>query len=227
MLTTVVFDLDDTLYDEVDYCNSGFAAVARFLATKSDTAGTDQILQQLQRQFEQGNRTHTFNAVLDQLRIPYDDKLIRQLVHLYRNHHPNITLPPSSRRVLEQLRRRYKLALLTDGFLPAQQLKVKALDIEHYFDCIVYTEQLGRQFWKPSPAGFEKILATLHQPPQTMAYVADNTEKDFIAPNRLGFHTIQLLRPARIPRAPNPDPEAQPQHIIHQIDQLPPLLETL
>ena len=32
MITTVVFDLDDTLYDEVEYCRSGFEAVAEFLA---------------------------------------------------------------------------------------------------------------------------------------------------------------------------------------------------
>ena len=28
MITTVIFDLDDTLYDEAEYCRSGFAAVA-------------------------------------------------------------------------------------------------------------------------------------------------------------------------------------------------------
>ncbi len=31
MINTVIFDLDDTLYDEIDYCKSGFAAVADFL----------------------------------------------------------------------------------------------------------------------------------------------------------------------------------------------------
>ena len=32
MITTVVFDLDDTLYDEIEYIKSGFTAVAEFLA---------------------------------------------------------------------------------------------------------------------------------------------------------------------------------------------------
>jgi len=35
MITTVVFDLDDTLYDEIEYCKSGFAVVAEFLANRS------------------------------------------------------------------------------------------------------------------------------------------------------------------------------------------------
>ena len=35
MLTTGAFDLDDTLYDEIEYCKSGFRAVAEFLANSS------------------------------------------------------------------------------------------------------------------------------------------------------------------------------------------------
>jgi len=36
MITTVIFDLDDTLYDEVEYRRSGFASVAEFLADSPD-----------------------------------------------------------------------------------------------------------------------------------------------------------------------------------------------
>ena len=63
--------------------------------------------------------------------------------------------------VLKTLKKRYKLALLTDGYLPAQRLKVQALGIEKYFQAIVYTEELGREYWKPSTRGFENILKEL------------------------------------------------------------------
>jgi hypothetical protein len=36
MLTTVIFDLDDTLYDEIDFCHSGFHAAAEHIAALSD-----------------------------------------------------------------------------------------------------------------------------------------------------------------------------------------------
>lgn len=36
MLTTVVFDLDDTVYDEIDFCRSGFHAAAEPIAVLSD-----------------------------------------------------------------------------------------------------------------------------------------------------------------------------------------------
>jgi putative hydrolase of the HAD superfamily len=231
MITTVAFDLDDTLYDEVEYCRSGFAAVGRFLASSpdmprlKDKAG--QIFDALWRQFTAGNRTKTFNATLDQLGIGYDEKLIAKLVDVYRNHSPKITLPEDSGDALNRLSGRYTLALLTDGFLPAQQLKVQAMEIEKYFKCIIYTEELGRGFWKPSPAGFEKLMETLNTKPENMAYVADNAVKDFIAPNRLGFSTIQIVRPAAIHTEPAPDADAEAKYVIRRLTELPPLLEQL
>jgi len=161
MVETVILDLDDTLYDEIDYCKSGFAAVADHLATLPQVPASDHIFDTFWRQFSAGNRTKTFNAALDELAIDYDDRLIRD-------------------------------------FLPAQKLKARTLKIEEYFKTILYTEELGRECWKPSPAGFEKILQTLNAAPQSATYVADNQLKDFIAPNTLGMTTIQLIRPNRI-----------------------------
>ena len=227
MITTVVFDLDDTLYDEIEYCKSGFTAVAEFLAELPETLPAERIFGALWEQFTAGNRTNTFNAALDQLDISYDDKRIEQLVNVYRSHIPRIKLPEDSRDVLCELRAKYTLALLTDGFLPAQQLKVQSLGIEKYFKCIVYTEQLGREFWKPSPAGFEKIIQILNAKPENMVYIADNEKKDFIAPNKLGFFTVQLIRHARLHTSVSTESVAKARFVIHKISQLPALLDEL
>ena len=80
---------------------------------------------------------------------------------------------------------------------------------------IVYTEQLGGECWKQSPAGFEKI------------YIADYEKKDFIAPNKLEFSTIQLIRPARIHTTVSGKSGASAQHTICEISQLSGLLEKL
>ncbi len=227
MITTVVFDLDDTLYDEIEYCKSGFDAVSDFLARLPQFPPAEHIFDSLWKQFTSGDRTKTFNTALDELGIGCDDKLIGELVKVYRSHTPKITLPDDSRDILDRLHGRYTLALLTDGFLPAQQLKVEILGIERYFKCIIYTEELGRDCWKPSPAGFEKLTETLNIKPQNAAYVADNQQKDFIAPNQLGFLTVQLIRPARIHTEISDAPDAEAQYVIHKISQLPQLLEKL
>ncbi len=225
MITTVVFDLDDTLYDEVEYCKSGFISVSEFLADLPRMPPAESLFAAFWKKFNAGDHTKTFNSALSELDIGYDDKLIRQLIKVYRSHEPNITLPQESREVLSELGPKFALALLTDGFLPSQQLKVQALEIGQYFKCIIYTEQLGREFWKPSPAGFEKIMETLNVKPRSMAYVADNQMKDFIAPNRLGFATIQIIRPARLHLESSQKPDSAAKYTIRQISQLPPLLD--
>lgn len=220
MTTTVIFDLDDTLYDEIDYCRSGFVAVSRFLGRLSDIACPDDAFTCLWRHFTGGNRTRTFNAALDELGIAYDEHLVAQLVEVYRCHRPAIELPSDSREVLDHLRQTCTLALLTDGFLPAQRLKVESLGIEQCFRAIVYTEELGRHCWKPSPAGFEKLIGTLGAVPAQMAYVADNEAKDFVAPNRLGMLTIQVRRPARLHHGAGHGPDAAATLRIDSLDAL-------
>ncbi len=225
MITTVVFDLDDTLYDEIEYCKSGFSAIAKFLTNQLGEPPAEHIFGILRKEFTAGNHTKTFNVALDELAINYDDKLIDEMVRVYRNHIPNIKLPQDSKDILSRLSAKYTLGLLTDGFLPAQRLKVQALGIEKYFKCIVYTEELGRDCWKPSPAGFEKILKNLDTKPENAVYIADNEKKDFIAPNKLGLLTIQIIRPACMHTSSSGQSEASAQHIVRQISQIPVLLE--
>ena len=227
MITTVVFDLDDTLYDEIEYCETGFKTVAEFLAQLPETPSAGCIFEAFWKQFNSSNRKNTFNAALDDLGVSYDGNLIAELVNAYRNHIPTIKLTQDSQDVLSELVAKYTLALITDGYLPAQQLKVESLGIKKYFKCIVYTEQLGREFWKPSPAGFERIIQTLNTKPENMVYIGDNEKKDFIAPNRLGFFTVQLLRPARLHTKVSPEPDGHAQYVIHEITQFPALLEGL
>ena len=227
MITTVVFDMDDTLYDEIDYCKSGFNAVANSLSRHPNTPNSEKIFDSLWNQFNSGNHTRTFNTALDELKISCNNEMIKSLIELYRNHKPNLTLPAETKNVLDKLNGKYKLAMLTDGFMPAQLLKVQALGIEDYFQQIVYTEELGRQFWKPSPVGFEKLIEGLNEKPQNMAYIADNQAKDFIAPNQLGMATIRIIRTNRIHPESAPGPNAAAGRTIDRIEKLAQMLERL
>ncbi|MHC4130916.1 MAG: HAD family hydrolase [Planctomycetota bacterium] len=227
MITTVVFDLDDTLYDEIDYCRSGFKAVAEHLANKCGSPLAQAIFESLWKQFTSGQRGKIFNLALEELDISFDNQLITELVNVYRNHPPDIALPKESRDVLDMLREEFTLALLTDGFLPAQKLKVQALGLEGYCTCIIYTEDLGRDAWKPSKAGFEKLIEELNIKPEMMVYIADNAKKDFSAPNKLGSSTIQLIRPLRIHTETSNESQSKADYVIHQIRELPQLLENL
>jgi len=229
MITTIVFDLDDTLYDEIDYCRSGFAAVAKSLASLPGLPASAEatIFTTFWQEFTSGNRDKIFNVALEKLGLPLSQDTVEKLVELYRLHKPALTLPPSSKAVLDILHKKYTLALLTDGYLPAQELKVEALGIKKYFTFIVYTEALGRQFWKPSPVGFQHILSKLNAKPENCVYIGDNELKDFIAPNQLGLATIKLIRPNGIHRERGTHPLAPANHTITDLADLPKLLESL
>ena len=216
MIRTVVFDMDDTLYDEVDYCRSGFKACGDWLCGQFG-ADAEAMYAAMWGEFESGDRRRVFNAALDKGKNEYDNELIGEMVRVYREHEPTIELPIESREVLEELAGKYNMALLTDGFLPAQRLKVEALGIEGYFQCIVYTEELGREFWKPSPVGFEKIMSHFGAKADECVYIADNAKKDFIGPNALGFKTIQLKRANKVHLAEPEGENARPGLVIESI----------
>jgi len=218
--------MDDTLYDELDYYKSGLAAVAAQIA--DDFKLNDKIIfESLWEIFNSGNRKTTFNATLEKFGVDFNDEYIQKLVNVIRCHKPDIKLLSESRDVLSKLKKRYKLGLITDGWLPAQELKVKALDIEEFFDCVIYTEKLGSEYWKPSPKGFEKLLTDLDVAASESVYVGDNLKKDFLSPNLMGFKTIRIVRPKRIHLAPASSQDAVPNYEIDSIVKLPDLLRKI
>ncbi len=227
MIKCIIFDLDDTLYDELNYIKSGFWAVSSDLALHNCRFTAKQFYDAMYFHFAAGNRHKTFDAVCKEFELPLTERLIASLVEIYRSHNPRIFLPQESRRMLELLKDKYTLAMLTDGFLPAQQLKVAALDVEKYFQMIVYTEQLGREHWKPSTKGFEMIMQKFSLPAEQCVYVADNCDKDFIAPNKLAMKSVRIIRPNGLHISPPANKEAAASETIINIEDLPDILKTM
>jgi len=188
----IVFDLDDTLYPEHQYVKSGFRAVNMFLQEQGIVL-TD-TFPLLWSEFLTGERGSVFNRVLEVCGVAPARDLIDTLIAVYRSHPPDITLYPDARDVLNYFNCRKPLALLTDGYVQTQTAKIAALDIAGYFETIILTDQLGRDCWKPSPAGFEKIMHTLGGSPAGYVYIADNPLKDFAAPHELGWQTVCVRR---------------------------------
>jgi putative hydrolase of the HAD superfamily len=218
--------MDDTLYDEIDYYRSGFVVASRVVEDDFELA-KETVFKTLWEIFNSGNHKTTFNSAAEKLGVTFDAAYIEKLVDIFRSHNPDINLPSESRMVLEDLKIRYKLGLITDGWLPAQELKVEVLGIEKYFDCIIYTEKLGRECWKPSPKAFEKMLVDLAVSADQCVYVADNLEKDFLSPNQMGFKTVRIIRKRRIHFGKAPNIQAEANYEIDSITKLPDLLRKI
>jgi len=223
-IRAVVFDLDDTLYPERQYVRSGYEAVGRHLeaAFGRRRARAWPMLpgEWLWRRFLAGDSARAFNALGEAFHLGLSHDQIAELIEVYRTHRPQLAPYPGVRETLEALGGSLALGVLSDGFLPAQQLKLDALRLEPYFAVVLFTEALGRDCWKPSPAGFAAVRKKLQVEHAACAYVADNPAKDFVAPNRLGWRTIQYVRANQI-HASNPPAEAgRAQHVVQTDEEL-------
>lgn len=189
---TVVFDLDDTLYPERDYVYSGFAAVDAYLREQRGIGGFAAAARTV---FDQGLRGRVFDEVLPGLGLPAEAGLIQDLVRVYREHRPTLRLFPDAVDVLEWLRGKCRLGLITDGYAVTQQRKVAALGLERLIPHRILTDELGRECWKPSPVAFRKMMEWAPGPVSGYVYVGDNPTKDFLPAKALGWRTVRVARP--------------------------------
>jgi putative hydrolase of the HAD superfamily len=217
----LVFDLDDTLYPEASYARSGLRAAGQWAERE---LGLADLGQTLVSQFDGGRRGDIFDAGLAALGHFPDKATIAKLVAAYRSHAPELAPFEDAIWALVHYGAHVPLGLITDGFAHVQQSKIAALGIAPRFRHIVYTDALGgRDFWKPSPAGFEAIERGIPEA-NAFVYIGDNATKDFVAPNARGWRTIRIVRPSGEYRASQPPPGGEPHDTIPSLMRLPALL---
>lgn len=193
-LQAVVFDLDDTLYPERQYVLSGFRAVSSWADERLGIPAAEGMAE-LEQLFEQGVRGDTFDRWLAAHQVE-DGGVVKSLVQVYREHEPELATFPEVRPLLTDLRLRYRLGLVSDGYVGVQQRKLDALDVAQYFDAVVFSDEFGRDSWKPSRRPFDVVLARLQIEASGAIYVADNPTKDFLGARVAGLKTIRVRRPS-------------------------------
>ena len=221
MIRLVAFDLDDTLYPERSYVCDGLRKVGRFMKGK---LGINGGYRELLKTFNENRRVPTINTALYRLGVPHDERLIQDMLQNYHSLPLRIHPYKDTFTVLGQLVGRYTLALITDGRLETQRNKVEALGLSHLFDEIVYTDALGQEYRKPSEVSFRNVMDRFSLVGQDCAYVGDNSTKDFVAPNRLGWFTVQVKRRGRLYREEESG-DYRAQVSVGSLANLPRLLE--
>ena len=217
-LKAILFDLDDTLFLEKDFVKSGFKAVASYIHNKN---GIDEkiIFNDLFSIFNSGKRKNIFDLYIKE--FGDNSYSINEMVDLYRSHIPDINLLDGINEYLLSLSIDYKLGLVTDGYIQTQKNKINVLGIKKRFDRILITEELGREFWKPSIVPFSKICDSLEISPMEAVYIADNPEKDFKGPNQLGMLSIRLrLIDGEYYKSEPKNKEFAPASVVYNIENL-------
>lgn len=195
MINAIVFDLDDTLFPEREYVLSGFQSVGDWIAANYSVTS---FFEKAVSFFNKGNRGNIFNLVLDDIGISYDEPFISKLIDIYREHKPKISLYDDASWAINYYKLKKQLGIITDGYLVAQKRKIEALRIKSSFDEIIYSDEFGKDNWKPSQRPYLKMMEALGRLGNECIYVADNPCKDFIAPTNLGWKTVHICRTSGI-----------------------------
>ena len=93
--------------------------------------------------------------------------------------------------LLNALRGRVKLGIITNGFTELQQVRLERTGFLEHFDLLVISEQVGVA--KPHPDIFEHALAAMGTPARDrVLMVGDNPDSDIVGGHLAGLHTCWL-----------------------------------
>ncbi|WP_132059432.1 HAD family hydrolase [Halorussus amylolyticus] len=124
--------------------------------------------------------------------------------------------------LLASLGAEYRLGLLTNGSVRAQQSKLDQFDWVGEFDATLVTGTL--EAGKPDRRAFDAILDALGVEPGEAVYVGDDPEADVVGAKGVGMYAVQVLYDG----GPDPAPEAD-AHVAQEslAAELPGILDSL
>jgi putative hydrolase of the HAD superfamily len=179
--TFFVFDLDDTLYHEIDFLKSAY----RHISLKLEPLIRLELYDQMFAKYEQ--QVNVFQWILETYGkdIPAID--LAWLLNEYRTHQPQIQMSHDTADFLSKASG-YGIpaGLITDGRSLTQRNKLKALGIETYFHDIIISEEFGSE--KPDERNY--LYFENKYPGREFYFFGDNLSKDFVVPRKLGWRTI-------------------------------------
>jgi len=192
VIKAVLFDLDDTLYEERQFHRTGFTAVGEFLEQRG-MGSTREILGLLEYFHDHEDQRQVFQKLAGRLGFPLE--WVPELVATFRSHRPRICLALDARTVLPRLRGDYRLGCVTNGWAAVQRRKIEALGVASLMDAIVIADDFGVEFWKPHPRPFLECCARLQVSPRESLFVGDYPERDIRGARRAGLACVRLRRP--------------------------------
>jgi len=153
--------------------------------------------------------------------------LVQELTELRKNHVPTrFRLYDNVVSVLSALRKKYKLALVSNCFVGLSDV-LEALNLTHFFDCVVLSYEIGVK--KPDKRIYLEALQRLKLRPEQCVFVSDSIS-DLEGAREVGLKTI-LIHQGKYPfsfaswrpqvaKDPNFKPDFQCKHISQIIQYL-------
>lgn len=165
------------------------------------------------RYLTSGEPTRTEQMRLTLLRVGIDDpQLARQLGDAYNEARDrNLQLFPDAIAVLDTLKTKYPMGLITNGPAENQRREVATLGISRYFDPILIEGELREG--KPLASVFDKAAKAMDCEPHQLLFVGNSFNHDIAPAIEYGWRTVWVRRATDVAPSSNPDtakPEEMP-----------------
>lgn len=181
----ILLDLDDTMFDELQYVKSGFVSVAKYISRNSNFT-QDIILSQMMYQFYKYGRNGIFNRVTSYFKL--GSMSIPDIVNIYRNHDPEIELLAGVTEACADIESIVPIVIITDGLSSVQRKKVAALGIDIP---VLYCMDFNSP--KPAVNAYSHALKMLSIRPEDALVIGDDPYCDIVAAHNLGSDSCRII----------------------------------
>ena len=209
MITAVLFDLDDTLFDHRGCARDALAAVQgchdrfRSMPFEALERAHARFLEELHVEVMLGRmpleaaRIERFRRLLEAVRVPSGDGLATRIAATYRDTYRTarraITGAPA---LLAAVKAHAAIAIVSNNLREEQLEKLRTCGLDAFVDALVVSEEAGTS--KPDPAIFRLALDRLHASAADAVMVGDSWAADVVGARAAGIRAI-WFNPAGTP----------------------------
>jgi len=104
-------------------------------------------------------------------------------------------------------RARVPLALITNGASDTQRDKLRVLEMEHWFEVVVISGEVG--IAKPGASAFDLAVNQLHVKRENVWHVGDSLTTDVAGAKAAGLTAVWLNRSGLVRREGDPEPDVE------------------
>lgn len=134
-------------------------------------------------------RYQRLKKTFDTINYSISDQLIDVIAIEYIDFLPHFNyLFPNTIEILDYLKEKYQLHIITNGFDEIQSKKMNSSNIIHYFDAIITSESVGVK--KPNPKVFEHALKLANAKKENSIMIGDSIEADVLGAINIGIKAI-------------------------------------
>jgi HAD superfamily hydrolase (TIGR01549 family) len=227
-ITTILFDLDDTLFDHIGTARATLAATAAGRATLRGVPVEDlygrysELLEELHQQVMTGRisyleaRQQRFARLLAPYEPAVSAEVASEFAQQYYGHYQQLRRPVAGAlALLQALKPGYKIGIVTNNRLVEQQEKLRHLGMSEFVDALITSEEIG--VLKPDARIYQVALERLVASPAQTVMVGDNWQADVVGALAVGIRPLWLNRTGA----------ARPLPHVAELTSLEPLADVL